>query len=332
MNKEILKRYFEGRSSKWEKQQVMEYLEGDDLRILDEYISEQGALYDMPLIDKEVKEDFYATLEGKIRGTEHAGEGKNRRLLNPFIRIAASILLVVSAIGGWMYLEKGRRQQKDSPQINLVSITNTGHQMKVVTLADGTKVWISPGTILTYDNNIFNDKSRQVTISGEAVFDVTRDEVRPFQVNAGNLSTIVLGTSFHVEAYENEIDTKITLLSGKVRVDGKGGNKILTPGQMLKYSRSKDIVNVSEVNISGEEELLTSGMIVFRNLPLEDVLRRMERTFSIRITPVDSLLLENKFITGSYYRNNPEEDLKRILFIHGLRLKKKREDHYIVTK
>jgi ferric-dicitrate binding protein FerR (iron transport regulator) len=333
MNKEILKRYFEGRSSRWEKRQVMEYLEGDDLSLLDEYINEQGAAGDMQLIGNEVKEEFYEQLEKKIQEREHLGTKKRKRLLNnPFMRIAASILLIASVISGWMYLEKGRRQRKGSLPINLTSISNTGRQMKVVALSDGTRVWMNPGTTVTYDNNAFNDKTRQVTVSGEAIFNVTQDDARPFHVKTGALSTVVLGTSFHVEAYENETDTRITLLSGKVRVDGAGGNRILLPGQVLEYSRGKNVVSVSQVDISGEEDMLTSGMIVFRNLPLEDVIRRMERIFNIRIVPADPLLLENKFITGSYYRKNAEEDLTRILFIHGLHLKKKGTDHYIITK
>lgn len=332
MNKEILKRYFEGRSSNWEKQQVVEYLEGDDLSLLDEYVKEQGASDDMQLIGNDVKEEFYEQLEKKIREGEHIETRKRKRLLRPFMRIAASILLLVSVISGWMYLEKARRQRKGSLPVNLTSISNTGRQMKVISLSDGTRVWLNPGTTLTYDNNAFNDKARQVTVSGEAVFNVTQDDARPFQVKTGNLSTVVLGTSFHVEAYENETDTRITLLSGKVRVDGAGGNRILLPGQVLEYSRSNNIVNINRVDISGEEALLTSGMIVFRNLSLDDVIRRMERIFGIRITTGDPQLLENKFITGSYYRTNAEEDLTRILFIHGLHFKKTGTTHYIITK
>lgn len=332
MNKEILKRYFEGRSSNWEKQQVMEYLEGDDLRLLDEYIKEQGASDEAQLVGNDVKEIFYEQLEKKIHEAEHLKTGKRRRLLNPFLKIAASILLLVSIISGWMYVEKVRRQRKGSLPVNLTSISNTGRQMRVIELSDGTRVWMNPGTILTYDNNVFNNKARQVTVSGEAVFNVTQDDARPFHVKAGNLSTVVLGTSFHVEAYENETDTRITLLSGKVRVDGAGGNRILLPGQVLEYSHSRNIVNVNQVDISGEEQLLTSGMIVFRNLPLEDVIRRIERIFSIRITTGDPQLLKNKFITGSYYRTDAEEDLTRILFIHGLHFMKKSTNHYVITK
>ncbi len=327
MNKEILKRYFEGQSSRWEKKQVQEYFEGDDMRIFDEYISDQE--HQSPAIssDSSHKENFYSDLMGNIEQKE--SPKPVRRNLPQFLKMAASILLF-SGIVSALYLVK-EHSEKLARQPAYEIVMNTGRNLKKVQLSDGTSIWMNPGAGLKYDKKHFGDTTREVTLTGEAYFDVAHNAAKPFKVHAGGLTTRVLGTAFNIEAYRNEEKVRILLVRGSVRVASAITQNALAPGQVLEYNLLNRNITISPVDVSGMQEQFTSGKLVFENVSLRNVLSRLREAFGISITLTDTTMLSDKTITGSWFRNNPDETLRRILFIHGLKFKKKGEKSYVVT-
>src|SRR5690606_23661467 len=86
-----------------------------------------------------------------------------------------------------------------------------------LTLSDGSKVVLNSGSSIKYIKGFEKDK-REILLDGEAYFDVARDADRPFTVRKANVSVTALGTSFNVQAYENE-DLNISLISGKVGIE-----------------------------------------------------------------------------------------------------------------
>lgn len=330
MNKEILRRYFNGQSSDWEKKQVQEYFKGDDMQMFDEYISDQEEKKqgDTSKPDPVYEETFYAELMKRIAEKEVAPlDQKRHRPL--FFKIAASILLF-TGIASALYIINGRHQEI-ARQPEMETLSNNGISLRRVQLFDGTTIWMNPGALLKYDKKHFGDTTREVFLSGEAYFDIAPNVLKPFKVHAGGLTTRVLGTSFNVEAYQKEGKVRILLISGRVRVSSANRQNALNPGQMLEYNSSNKNISISSVDISGLREQFTSGKLVFEDVPLRDVFNRLEDIFRINITLTDSSFLEGKTISGSWFRNNPEETLQRILFIHGLKLKKKGEKSYVIT-
>ena len=91
-------------------------------------------------------------------------------------------------------------------------------------------VWLNSASELRYPVR-FTGKNRQVTLEGEAYFEVARNEARPFIVQSGKQRVEVLGTSFDVTAYEGEPGIYTTLLQGSVEVSGEKGKQLLKPGQ-----------------------------------------------------------------------------------------------------
>jgi ferric-dicitrate binding protein FerR (iron transport regulator) len=87
-------------------------------------------------------------------------------------------------------------------------------------LADGSRVWLNAGSSLRYPVG-FQDSVRQVFLEGEAYFEVNHDG-KPFIVSTGSMNTRVLGTSFNISAYADDLEYKTTLLEGKVRVELQG--------------------------------------------------------------------------------------------------------------
>lgn len=79
-----------------------------------------------------------------------------------------------------------------------------------VTFPDGSVVWLNAGSKVKYDSN-FAKESRNVALSGEGYFEVSKNEELPFVVNTGNLSVKVLGTKFNLKSYEEDSEVKVTL-------------------------------------------------------------------------------------------------------------------------
>lgn len=328
MNKEILKRFFEGKSNRWEKKHVQEYLEGDDMRVLDEYIQEQGGLETEQKADPVYVSNFFNELSARIEKQESLVSGRKNRSFMPLLKIAAGIVMICS-VGSLLYLN--RQKQGAAEMIaRITKISNSGRNLKMVELEDGTRIWMNPGTTIAYNKATYGDSTRQISLTGEAYFNVAHDAKKPFLVKAGQLTTTVLGTSFNVEAYENEPEMRVMLVTGKVRVNAGHSEEILQPGQMLDFSKQHETVKISPVDIADKQEQYTKGRLVFENLPLKDVLKRVERVFGLEISVPDESILKNKRITGAYYRDNAESVLKRILFIHGLHHRQKGENNYVI--
>lgn len=134
-------------------------------------------------------------------------------------RIAAAGIILISFCAGLFFYKSFRRQVVDNKIVATVpKVLNTPNgKITKLTLSDGTKVWLNMGSHLEYPE-VFGKTSREVTIEGEAFFDVAKDAHAPFLVHAGHLTVHVLGTSFNVKAYPEDKDIETTLISGRVKV------------------------------------------------------------------------------------------------------------------
>jgi transmembrane sensor len=331
MNKDILKRYFEGTSSRWEKKQVMEYFQGDDMRVFDEYIKDQEAAPtgNTNTPTPEYKENFYNELLDRITGIEQPAAKRRIFFMRPSFRIAATILMIIGA-GAVFYLIK-QHERPVTPAFVYETITNKTHILQSARLTDGTRIWLTPGSTLIYDTKRFGEQTRDITLKGEAYFDVAHNPQKPFRVNAGKTTTTVLGTAFNIEAYENEDNVRVLLVRGRVRVNAGKLQKNILPGHVLQFAAINNKMDVSKVDITGKQALFTSGKLIFESVPLNDVIKRLENIFDIKLIMANGKMLENKTVTGYYYRSNPDETLHRILYMHGLHLKKKGNKIYEIT-
>lgn len=151
-------------------------------------------------------------------------------------------------------------------------------------LPDHSTVWLNAGSSLRYPTT-FKGDDRQVELSGEAYFHVKADTKRPFYVNTHDgLSVYVYGTQFNVSAYPEDDYIETVLEEGKVNVlsSDRSHPVVLKPGEEFYYNKSsrqgtKKIVDVYEKTAWKE------GKLIFRNAPLDEVLKRLERHFNVDI-------------------------------------------------
>jgi transmembrane sensor len=165
--------------------------------------------------------------------------------------------------------------------INNTMRTPRGGQYQLI-LPDGTRVWLNAASSITYPV-AFEKNERKVSITGEAYFETTKDPSKPFLVNTDGRSTIkVLGTSFNVNAYNNEQALITTLLEGAVQVQSKQQTVVLKPGQQSLQSGTDKISINSNADL---EKALAwkNGRFDFNGLDLPSIMRQLERWYDINV-------------------------------------------------
>lgn len=214
---------------------------------------------------------------------------KSRRGLKPMLKwVAASMLLVGALIGLYPYLFKAEA-------VFVTYTTKAGEHSRLI-LPDSSVVYLNGQTSLKYPK-IFATNERSVELKGEAFFDVKKDERRPFHIASNCFTTRVLGTSFNIDT---EIDSSITVLTGKVKVDrvNQAGSIYLEADQKAVWD-SRQGKWVSEKQADGSDWM--SGKLHFSQQPLQLVVKGLSRYYGVSIavpTPIQdkriSIAVDNK--------------------------------------
>ena len=154
-----------------------------------------------------------------------------------------------------------------------------------LTLPDGSIVWINSETKIKYSNR-FDNKERNIYLDGEAYFEVSHNEKLPFKVFSNDAIITVTGTKFNVRAYFDEKKVETVLVEGKVelgRSDVKSERPIeLKPGDKATYNLDTRKVSITrddvDVDIAWKD-----GKLIFRNTPLAEVCKTLERRYDAEI-------------------------------------------------
>jgi ferric-dicitrate binding protein FerR (iron transport regulator) len=155
-------------------------------------------------------------------------------------------------------------------------------QKATLTLPDGTRVWMNSMSRLSYDGS-YNHRRRDVTLEGEAYFEVARDAERRFTVHTGEVSVEALGTSFNVKSYGDDADVTTSLREGRVRVSARGEAMELTSLQRSVYNKLDGTMRHSSVTDDGAIDFWRSGTLVFDSTPLSEIARTIERMYGVSV-------------------------------------------------
>lgn len=213
----------------------------------------------------------------------------------------------------------GQLSYKDAgiAAINTMS-TPAGGQYKL-TLADGTNVWLNAASSITYPT-AFTGKTREVSVSGEAYFEVSKKRSQPFIVKAGEDAITVLGTSFNVNYYPGEPKHKTSLAEGAIKVN----NSILQPGEA--YSKGKIMKTDIEQDISWK-----NGVFDFENMSIQEAMNRLARWYNLEIIYKDGKIPGIRF-GGKMDMGLKLSQLLEALKESGLQFKIEAENKLIITQ
>ncbi|TWV92731.1 FecR family protein [Chitinophaga pinensis] len=160
--------------------------------------------------------------------------------------------------------------------------TPRGGQFQLV-LGDGTRVWLNAASSIRYPTT-FNGDTREVTINGEAYFQVATDPGHPFTVHTEGQSITVLGTQFNINNYGDNGHTITTLLEGKIRIDNGRQKVELAPGE-------QSIANAADISVNRNTDTdmviaWKNGLFKFNGTRLEDVMKQLRRWYDVDVTYV----------------------------------------------
>jgi transmembrane sensor len=203
--------------------------------------------------------------------------------------------------------------EKPGQQVIYNSLTTPRGGKFSLTLADGTAVTLDAASSITYPV-AFTGKERLVKITGQVYFEVVHDAEHPFKVITKNQVIEDIGTAFNVNAYDDDLLTKITLEEGSINVRNATQSALLVPGQQAIIKNGQSQIQVKKVNV---EEVVAwkKGWFIFHQEDLPSIMKQAARWYNVEIvyegTPVDkkfgghisrykniSELLENLKISG----------------------------------
>jgi ferric-dicitrate binding protein FerR (iron transport regulator) len=190
--------------------------------------------------------------------------------------------------------------------------TPKGGKYKLM-LPDGSMVWLNAASTLRFPT-AFQGDTREVTVTGEAYFEIAPNAKQPFHVKVRDMDVQVLGTNFNVMAYDDENAINTTLLQGSVKVAQGSNSSLLKPGQFSAIDKD-GAIKIKEADVE-ETMAWKNDMFVFRAYDFKKVMRQLERWYNVTVV-YKSKIPEGKY-SGMIGRNNNISQVLNILKASGI--------------
>lgn len=313
MTQETLRKYINGDASDEERLEVLHWAEEseDNRKELMAYRSLCSTLI------------FNGKLEKKASRNEL---DKKRRAV--IFRRAVETVGVAAAIAVGVFF--GFRQYETDTSIAVETLSAPAGLITESILSDGTKICLNAGSKLEIIN--YKKNERRVRLYGEAYFDVTRDEMRPFIVETGKIAVRVLGTEFDVNSKGDE--HSVVLVRGAVQVDSQTDEETLSyrlvPGQRFSRNPSDGSGNIVHVTTEDYTSWI-NGYLKFEKLPLGQVILKIQDYYGICICH-DGLPEDAYPITGKLdLRTRVDTALVNLEFLAPVNFEKISDNEYRVT-
>lgn len=313
MTQETLRKYINGDASDEERLEVLHWAEEseDNRKELMAYRSLCNALI------------FNGELEESAPQNEL---GKKRRAV--IFRRAVKAVGVAAAIAVGVFF--GFRHLETDTPIAVETLSAPAGLITESILSDGTKICLNAGSKLEIIN--YKKNERRVRLYGEAYFDVTRDEMRPFIVETGKIAVHVLGTEFDVNSKGDE--HSVVLVRGAVQVDSQTDEETLSyrlvPGQRFSRNPSDGSGNIAHVTTEDYTSWI-NGYLKFEKLPVGQVILKIQDYYGICIRH-DGLPEDAYPITGKLdLRTRVDTALVNLEFLAPVNFKKISDNEYRVT-
>ncbi len=266
-------------------------------------------------------------------------------------RLAGYAATAVIAIGLTWFAQNYFSDKKGLSQpvsTNYQTVETPGGAKSMVTLEDGTRVWLNAKSKLTYPARFVGDR-REVELEGEGYFEVAKDRSRPFNVKTSELTVQVLGTAFNLKSYPEEGTIKATLVEGKIALNRLVDEKM--ERELLKLKPNQQAVFVKKEGFLTKEEAVSAGIppdelssrpteklivhervdpaaitawkdnkLIFKDETFESIAVKLERRYNASIIFEDEAVKGYRF-SGTFREISINEALKALQFTSGFRFR-----------
>jgi len=258
-------------------------------------------------VSKSEIRDSYSKVVRRIEKIE--GQNGNRihskKLRKIFLYSLGTAAAIMAIAFLSIYAYKIYRPQKAlavAEPIEYLEVRAGAGEIKNVTLPDSSKITLNSGSLIIYPDKFAGSK-RNVYLSGEAVFDVTHDEQKPFEVSTADFIVKVHGTKFNVSAYSDDDVVSTVLCRGSISVLNRCDDKeyYLYPDMSFSFEKKSGKIKIASVN-ADDVTSWTSGGLCFNNASIMEIINAVGRRHNVKI------YLE----TDKYY-----QDRITAKFVHG---------------
>lgn len=204
----------------------------------------------------------------------------------------AALLLMVT---GWLWLSKEQSfpmQQQAMVADGEVVIDNESKSIRRELLPDGSSIWLQPNSSIRYSAD-FKKATREVHMTGEAFFEVTKDAAHPFIIYTGEVVTKVLGTSFNIRAYSNSPSVEVAVVTGKVSVRKAtqidqlhpSDEVLLLPDEKAVFVEKENVLKKELISENADEpvRIWEKTSVSFDNVPVSEVIKVLNKSYGTRI-------------------------------------------------
>lgn len=324
--KRLIVKYLQGEATQAEQKMVEDYIaRSEKNRQL--YESYRGLLFLTQKKKVEYNEDLaWEKVKNRILSNEEKStingvlmnHQPNRRVLKYISSAAAAVIVLLIGVVSLMQT----RDVKINTLATALNVSEPG------LLPDGSIVVLNTNTILNFPEK-FEKDVREVSIFGEAFFEVKPDPAKPFIINASGLNIKVLGTSFNVEAYPGKDYVKVTVNTGKVLVYPSNTpegmeeleGKSLTAGEVATYSQKSGVLFKS---VNDDLNVLSwkTGVLAFKETRLTEVFKAFEQKYQKQFVFDDSTLLDQR-LTARFEKQSLDDALETLSLIFNLKFENK---------
>lgn len=284
MNKDLLNKFFEGKTSLEEEKKIREWMEKSEsnFNVFMRFRKE----YDIQI----------------LRGL-NSNTGKKKIIAHLLWTSGVAAVIIALIIGG-VYLFN----LEDKTEHYNTIIVPAGQRINLI-LSDNTNLWLNANSEFKYPTD-FSNENRTVYLDGEAYFEVSKDENKPFIVKTSKGDVRVTGTSFNVEAYSRFDSFKTSLFKGGVDIYKEEEKLVsLKPNQIGLLENNKLLIT----DISDKDQYLwREGLIAFNNKKLEEILHELEKYFDVVIL-INSSNLPQHTYTGKFRQSDGVDHALRVL-------------------
>jgi transmembrane sensor len=255
-----------------------------------------------------------------------------------WFKIAAVSLLVIGLSSLWNVFRSHNIKVRELAYNEI--IVPLGEKAQII-LSDGSHVWINSASKLRYPV-MFGETSRDVTLEGEAFFDVVKKHGKTFVVNTRDVKVNVLGTAFNVKCYPGDDKTQTIVVRGEVKVEDIHGDQkaiIIKPNEMatlqgrIMPDQTTSHLNLITVRKVDPESLVSwkDQLLVFNGESFEDLTIKMERWFNVRIK-IDDMELKTERYSGKFVHNETVYQVLEAIKITTPIVYKVEKDTIVISK
>ena len=251
-------------------------------------------------------------------------------LANRLMRVAAILFIPLLLGSSALFYTLNKRFDQLSGAGQMQQVMASPGSRVHFTLPDKTEVWLNSESSLEFPLNLNFQNQRRVKLVGQGYFKVAHDQKHPFFVEVNKINVKALGTAFDVSGYNNDQTISSTLEEGSIALTTNSGKEFarLIPGQQAILNKETNELTVRRIQTI-QVTSWKDGKLIFRNTPLLDVTKQLERWFNCEIQVDPKLNNLNLEYTATIENETLGEVLKMIEISTSVKTKIIKRDVYI---